>query len=110
MEGGPSFVLWKKLKRLQGVLYKLSKPLLSANQQVSQARDNLVVAQDSLIEDKMNSEKISKVKSCTEDLIKWHDIGDIILKQRAKLNWIKSGDGNLLTFMPHSKVNKLQRL
>ncbi|XP_058727219.1 uncharacterized protein LOC131598656 [Vicia villosa] len=106
IEGSPSFILWHKLKRLQVVLYKLNKPLLSANQRIIQAREQLAIAQESLLMDKWNPDKITNVKRCSEELLKWHDIEESVLKQRSKIKWIRDGDGNNAYF--HASVRMEQ--
>ncbi|CAL5200202.1 unnamed protein product [Lathyrus oleraceus] len=42
----------------------------------------------------MNVQKIEEVKRCTKDVIKWNDLEEKVLKQRAKIEWLKLGDGN----------------
>ncbi|XP_058777111.1 uncharacterized protein LOC131651466 [Vicia villosa] len=106
IEGGPSFVLWHKLKRLQKELYKMNKPLISVKQKIIQARENLTKAQKSLSIDKWNFEKIATMKRYNEDLIKWHEIDESIMKQRSKIKWLRDGDGNNSYF--HASVRLKQ--
>ncbi|CAK8579658.1 unnamed protein product [Lathyrus sativus] len=90
----PMEVVWKKLKRLQKDLGPLTKHTTQAKVHLAKAREALKEAQQALNDDRMNKEKIDLVKDCTEDVIKWNEIDEAILKQRSKIDWLKLGDGN----------------
>ena len=94
VDGSPMVVVWKKLKRLRKVLGTLSKQFAHTKLQLAKAREDLAEAQDSLVNDRMNREKIDKVKMCTETMIRWNEIDEEILQQRSKLDWLKLGDEN----------------
>lgn len=83
--GSPIEVVWKKLKRLQKDLGKLTKHITQARIHLAKAIDKLIVVQQLLGEDKMNNEKIEMVKHCTKDVITWNEINEEILKQRSKI-------------------------
>lgn len=88
------FVVWEKLKRLQPVLRNLSKPLMHLKQNILQARGNLQQAQLDLSIDLMNSTNIAKVKKYTDELIYFQELEENVLRQKAKIDWLKLGDGN----------------
>ncbi|KAH1203129.1 hypothetical protein GmHk_17G049445 [Glycine max] len=92
--GRPMFVVWEKLMCLQPVLRNLSKPLMHLKQNILQARGNLQQAQLDLSIDLMNSTNIAKVKKCTDILIYFQELEENVLRQKAKIDWLKLGDGN----------------
>ena len=94
VDGSPMVVVWKKLKRLRKVLGTLSKQFAHTKLQLAKAWEDFAEAQDSLVNDRMNKEKIDKVKMCTETVIRWNEIDEEILQQRSKLDWLKLGDEN----------------
>ncbi|XP_058782964.1 uncharacterized protein LOC131657602 [Vicia villosa] len=61
-------------------------------------KTDLLQAQDNLIVDRMNIDKIEKVKVCTEALIHWHELNVQILRQKAKIHWLREGDSNSAYF------------
>ncbi|CAK8578896.1 unnamed protein product [Lathyrus sativus] len=69
LEGRPMFDVWKKLQRLQPHIRKLSKPLAEIHREIARARDDLHKAQDNLMTNRLNGEKINMVKRCSENLI-----------------------------------------
>ncbi|XP_058756718.1 uncharacterized protein LOC131629929 [Vicia villosa] len=98
LEGRPMYVLWSKMKRLQPVMYKLNNSLTLSTQNIVQARKKLERIQIELINDRMNSNLIEEAKINTENLVYWQEVEVSILKQRAKLKWLKDGDGNSAFF------------
>ncbi|CAK8579068.1 unnamed protein product [Lathyrus sativus] len=94
MRGSPMYVLWKKLKRLQQELKAFSKPFSDIRNKLTTARDNLKNIQEQLIRDKMNTILIGKARDLTEEVITLKEIEWDILQQRAKVDWIRKGDGN----------------
>ncbi|KAF1880054.1 hypothetical protein Lal_00022183 [Lupinus albus] len=98
IKGRPMYVMWEKLKRLQGVLRNLSKPITNVKQNITKARHNLLMAQLELNNDRMNGEIIEKVKKYSEELIKLNELEENILKQKSKIEWLKLGDGNTSYF------------
>jgi hypothetical protein len=56
----------------------------------------------------MNSAHIMQVKNCTEEVIKWCDIEEQMLRQRAKIDWLKLGDGNNRYFHASIKAKQSQ--
>lgn len=83
--GKPMFVVWKKLQRLQPHIRKLSKPTTDILRNIEKARTDLSNAQNDLAADILNREKLNTVKNCSADLIKWQEMEDSILRQKAKL-------------------------
>ncbi|KAI5424694.1 hypothetical protein KIW84_030759 [Lathyrus oleraceus] len=79
-----------------------------ANNQLQAARDDLNKGQQNLSQDRMNDEKIRKVKGCTEEVLKWRNIEEQVLRQRAKLDWLRWGDGNNVYFHATIKAKAKQ--
>ncbi|XP_058759182.1 uncharacterized protein LOC131632454 [Vicia villosa] len=94
LEGQPMYRVWRKLYRLQKVILDRSKDIQGISQQISQARENLSSAQQDLIDDRLNADKIQRAKECLQDIIHLTTVEENILRQRSKVNWIKLGDSN----------------
>ncbi|CAK8564669.1 unnamed protein product [Lathyrus sativus] len=95
--------LWFKLLRLQAPLCRLSKQISNLHQTIAQARNELLQNQESLIMDRMNTETIEKVKTCTDNLIQLQEFQDQMLRQRTKINWLREGDTNSSFFYAYLK-------
>lgn len=76
----PVKVMWKKLLTLQPVMRKLSKPMIGIKNKIEKARSDLTEAQNLLVQNKMNIQKIMKVKSYTEEVTKLNDIEEQVLR------------------------------
>ncbi|WJX68825.1 hypothetical protein P8452_53158 [Trifolium repens] len=107
LNGKPMFVLWQKLLRLQPVLRKLSKHITGINITLTKARDDLTQAHILLLLDRMNPHHITQVKRYTEEVIKWSDMEEQMLRQKSKIDWLRLGDGNNRYF--HASVKAKQR-
>lgn len=109
INGSPPFILWEKLKRLRPVIRKLSKPLTDVQRNIISTREELKIAQEDLSRDVMNVNLINKVKVKTKEIIRWQELEEKVLQQKAKIDWTKLGDGNnhffhaSLKTKPHSK-------
>lgn len=88
------FVLWEKLKRLQPILRRLSKPILCFHQDIIKARATLLQALQELLNDRMNCQKIMAINTYTEDLVRLNEIEENVLRKKYKIEWLKLGDGN----------------
>lgn len=86
--------------RLQPVIKKMSKPLGDVTANLVQARIELNTTHNSLIHDMMNCQAIDKVRECIENVMKWNDIEDQILRQRENIEWLKKGMGIIPFSMP----------
>ncbi|CAI8594807.1 unnamed protein product [Vicia faba] len=62
LNGSSMVRIWKKLLRLQPLIKKLSKPLTSINNTLKKSRQDLLEAQNKLMQDKMNKNLILAVK------------------------------------------------
>jgi hypothetical protein len=107
IEDKPMFVLWKKLLRLQPLMRQLSKPSLGINITLEKAREELRMAHNTLLTNRMNPLHILHVKACTEVVIKWCDMAEQMLQQKAKIDWLKLGDGNNSYF--HASIKAKQK-
>ncbi|XP_058740946.1 uncharacterized protein LOC131613279 [Vicia villosa] len=93
IKGAPQNQLWNKLMRMQHVIRRLSKPLIGIKRHIEKCRENLTKAQIVLRQDRINSQLIMQEKLCTEEIIKLNETEEKILRQRAKIDWIRLGDG-----------------
>ncbi|XP_058765506.1 uncharacterized protein LOC131638998 [Vicia villosa] len=79
---------------MEGGAINLCKPFKGIQGQIEEARDELQSAQVELQMDRLNGSKAEKVKNLTEKVIHLNNIEEKMLAQRAKINWIRLGDGN----------------
>lgn len=54
----------------------------------------------------MNNYRIEEVKKCTENVIRWNEIEEDMLKHKAKIVWLRLGDGNNSYFHASIKSNQ----
>jgi hypothetical protein len=101
------YVLWRKLLRLQPVIRKLSMPIMGINITLEKARNELRLAHNNLLVDRLNPLHIQQVKVCTEEVIKWCGVEEQMLRQRAKIEWLRLGDGNNKYF--HASIKAKQK-
>ncbi|KAH1233546.1 Short-chain dehydrogenase TIC 32, chloroplastic [Glycine max] len=92
--GSPMVRLWNKLKRLQQDMRRFSKPLSNLKQNLIKAREYLQFAQENLRNNNMNGHRIDRVRKLTKDVINLNEMEEKMLMQRAKVDWIRKGDGN----------------
>lgn len=59
------------------------------------------------MQDKTNTQIIMDVKTCTEEVLKWSQIEEHILRQRAKINWLRLRDGNNRYSYAHVKAKNM---
>lgn len=59
-----------------------------------EARTRLSLAQEELVRDRMNINLIENVKSATQELLHWNETDERIMQQKAKVDWLRLGDGN----------------
>jgi hypothetical protein len=55
----------------------------------------------------MNPLHILHVKACTEEVIKWCNMEEQMFQQKAKIDWLKLGDGNNRYF--HASIKAKQK-
>ncbi|CAK8539305.1 unnamed protein product [Lathyrus sativus] len=103
LNGRPMYVLWKKQIRVHASIRALRKPLIGASHSMKNARIHLLDAQDRLMHDGDNPDLIKEVKDNTEEVFKWSEIEEKILKQRSKIIWLRLGDGNNIYFYAQVK-------
>lgn len=58
-------ILWRKLQRLKADLKTFSNNMTNLNQKVKLAMNELELAQDDMSHNRLNKDKIRKVKECT---------------------------------------------
>lgn len=69
LQGRPMDKLLFNLLRLQAPISRRSKKFSHITSSMAQAKTDLLQAQEDFIIDRMNSDKIERVKKCTEALI-----------------------------------------
>ena len=94
IRGTPMHVLWQKLQRLKLELVQLGKSMTNANQELVKAIRDLDLAQNAITHNRMDGNLIDTVKKCTERVINWNEMEGNMLRQRAKVDWLRMGDEN----------------
>lgn len=72
-------------------------------------REELQKTQSDLVAHKMDPHQIQKIKQLTEQLISYNEIEERILMQRAKVDWLRKGDGNNSLFFATIKTKQNHR-
>ncbi|CAK8538353.1 unnamed protein product [Lathyrus sativus] len=108
LAGNPMFVVWKKLQRLQPHIGKLSKPLAEIHKKIARARNDLNKVHDTLMTDRLDAGKIHMVKKCSDNLIRLQELDDSMVRQRAKVDWLRLSDDNNKYF--HASIKMRQQL
>lgn len=98
--GTPMYTIWRRLFGLQPHLKPLIKQFAGARNQLETAILELQVAQNDLLLDRFDSARIDRVKLCLEEVIKWNEIDETLMAQKAKVHWLRVGDKNNAFFMP----------
>ncbi|XP_058772315.1 uncharacterized protein LOC131646218 [Vicia villosa] len=104
LHGEPMLVLWSKLQRLKPELTKFSRSMSNVTQELEKARKELEISQTNLTKNRMDAEAVDKVKECTDSVIKWNELEENMLKQRAKIDWLRMHDGNNAYFYASIKT------
>ncbi|KAL5184132.1 Transposon TX1 uncharacterized protein [Glycine soja] len=94
IRGTPMHVLWQKLQRLKLELVQLGKSMTNARHELVKARRDLDLAQNAITHNRMDDNLIDTVKKCTERVINWNEMEGNMLRQRAKVDWLRMGDEN----------------
>lgn len=66
-------------------------------------------AQKELLNDKMNNQIIEKMNRCIEKVIHSNDLEEKDLRKKAKIDWLRLGDGNDIFFHAPLKEKKANR-
>ncbi|XP_058776555.1 uncharacterized protein LOC131650866 [Vicia villosa] len=109
IQGEPMFVIWRKLQRLKPDLTKLSRSRSSINEELTKARTELTVAQESLVSNRMDATAIEKVKMLTTKVIEWNELEESMMRQRTKIDWLRMQDGNNAYFYATLKIKSQHR-
>lgn len=96
--------LWFKLKRLQHPIRTLQKEYSGLRCQHIQARDDLENAQKLLQSNMFDKDLIDLERRNTEKVLDLNQREESILRQKAKAEWLRLGDGNNSFF--HNSLNE----
>lgn len=98
--------LWQKLKYLKLGLKNFNSYMASYSQKLIQARQELEITQSNLVIYPLCPRTIEKEKQLLEEIRKWSDVLTLVLQQKSKANWIKSGDANTKFFHVQVKIRE----
>ena len=104
IRGTPMHVLWQKLQRLKPELVQLGKSMTNTKHELVKARRDLELAQNATTHNRMDGNLIDTVKRCTDRVINWNEMEDSMLRQRAKVDWLRMGDENNAFFSFYHQV------
>ncbi|XP_058723318.1 uncharacterized protein LOC131595086 [Vicia villosa] len=99
----PMYRLWKNLQKLQYPLKGLSWQMTEGVRNLRDSRQRLDQAHEKWAKDQQNANICLEVKNLTEDVMKYSEIEEQILKQKSKSDWINLGDGNNAYFYANLK-------
>lgn len=75
-----------QIKKIDSSPKKMSRPLQELKMKAEKARQELLKAQMNLIKDMMNTEQIDLVKHWTTKVLKWNDLDEMNISQKAKID------------------------
>lgn len=79
-------IMWYKLKILTPALRKMSKHLQGLKMKSGKAKQELIKDQMKLTKGRMNTEQIELVKHLTTEVLKWNELDEMDISQKAKIN------------------------
>ncbi|XP_058756104.1 uncharacterized protein LOC131629335 [Vicia villosa] len=118
--GRPLTILWFKLQRLKYALRTLNKPATDVKRNLVKCGAELLAAQNSLIQNKMDMHHIERVKQLTAEVIKWNQMEEsdensaffyAYLKARKKtksITLLKKADGSCITHQKDIEMEVLE--
>ncbi|XP_075111508.1 uncharacterized protein LOC142181830 [Nicotiana tabacum] len=99
--------VWYKLKAMKGELKKLNnQEYMSVGDKIKEAKNKLTQLQQSMQSPKNSSAVIDEEKMTKMELAKWMEVEESILKQKARVKWLKEGDSNTSYFHACVKTNR----
>lgn len=97
VDGNPLVVLQKKLRRLKLKLKSL-KEFSDISERVKRKREELLLVQNRVLNPSATAEDISKERSLFTELLELMKIEECLIKQKARVQWLKEGDLNTKYF------------
>lgn len=94
VSGTAMFRLWRKMLMLRNPIRNICRQFKGIGDQLNSTRNQLNEVQSKLKHDRLNCQLIEETKKITEEVIRLNNLEEQLLFQRAKINWIKMGDGN----------------
>ncbi|XP_019239280.1 PREDICTED: uncharacterized protein LOC109219303 [Nicotiana attenuata] len=98
-KGNPMLKVWYKLKQLKKELKQLNnEEYTSVGPKIQLARNKLMNIQMGMASPETDDEMIALEKETKVELAKWMEVEESIMKQKARIKWLKVGDSNTAYF------------
>ncbi|XP_058776279.1 uncharacterized protein LOC131650591 [Vicia villosa] len=107
VQGTPMQLLWHKMKKLSRTLTPLHREISGMRIQMLKTRAELEEAHKELQTNPFDSHLMELVKNKTDRLLELNQMEESMLKQKAKVEWLKLGDENNTFF--HNSVRERHR-
>ncbi|KAL6514498.1 hypothetical protein OROGR_020077 [Orobanche gracilis] len=104
--GVKMYQIMQKLRQTREHLRRLQKSYTRTELRIDTARKNLDSLQDALRNNPLSQGLFREVTSAQAELEKWQRVEESILKQRAKVHWLRCGDDNSKYFHASLKSRK----
>nr|XP_009780614.1 PREDICTED: uncharacterized protein LOC104229646 [Nicotiana sylvestris] len=99
IRGNPMLKVWYKLKHLKKDLKQLNnKEYSNVGQKIQAASNKLMNIQMGMASPENDDEVIALEKETKVELEKWLEVEESIMKQKARIKWLKVGDSNTAYF------------
>ncbi|XP_019223582.1 PREDICTED: uncharacterized protein LOC109205329 [Nicotiana attenuata] len=87
--------VWYKLKAMKGELKKLNtQEYCSVGNKIQETKNKLMKLQQDMKSLEDDSAVIDEEKKTKMELAKWMEVEESIMKQKARVKWLKEGDSN----------------
>lgn len=91
---------------MKATIKEISTPFKGVTSQLEKERERLEASQTGLVLDKINVDLIERTKAISTEVSRLSNIEEQLLKQRARVDWLKLGDATNIYFYASLKSKK----
>ncbi|XP_019237091.1 PREDICTED: uncharacterized protein LOC109217306 [Nicotiana attenuata] len=107
-EGAPMQQIWSKLKNMKEQLKEVNAYMASYKQRLEQAREKLDIIQSQIKQKPMSQTLFNEEKITLDEIEKWSNVEEQVMRQKSKACWIECGDANTKYFHAQWKIRSSQ--
>ncbi|XP_019238885.1 PREDICTED: uncharacterized protein LOC109218942 [Nicotiana attenuata] len=107
-DGAPMQQIWCKLKNMNEQLKEINAYMASYKQSLEQAREKLDIIQSQIKQDPLAHALFNEEKAALDEIEKWSNVEEQVMRQKSKACWIECGDANTKYFQAQWKIRSNQ--